>query len=147
MEMHECSRCHLRKPETDFHKKKGRIKGIQDICKGCRQDYQKEWYKNNKPAQIKAASERRDAVARINQALVIKYLQEHPCVDCGEKDIVVLQFDHVRGEKEYDISRMIRNFPWHRILTELEKCDVRCANDHVRRTSKIQKSYRCALVV
>lgn len=83
--------------------------------------------------QINAANrKRRDLAAQ----KVFEYLQAHPCVDCGEHDPVVLEFDHVRGEKKQDIAMMINNgASWERLLTEIEKCDVRCANDHRRRTA------------
>jgi hypothetical protein len=60
---------------------------------------------------------------------ILIYLALHPCVDCGERDPVVLEFDHVRGEKRYSISHMISSsMAWTTILEELKKCDVRCAN-------------------
>jgi hypothetical protein len=39
-----------------------------------------------------------------SRRLVAEYLHEHPCVDCGESDIVVLEFDHIREGKVRDIS-------------------------------------------
>ena len=72
---------------------------------------------------------------------IVGYLQEHPCVDCGEADPVVLQFDHVRGEKTTEVSRLLGpGFSVAGILREIEKCDVRCANCHARRTA-IQRDY------
>jgi hypothetical protein len=59
------------------------------------------------------------------------YLITHPCVDCGEIDIRVLEFDHVRGQKTATISRLLaqgRN--WSIIDAEIAKCEVRCANCH-----------------
>lgn len=70
-----------------------------------------------------------------NKARAAAYLLEHPCVDCGEADINVLHFDHVRGNKTDNISRMLRNNKaWSKVRAEIRKCDVRCANCHMRRT-------------
>jgi hypothetical protein len=74
------------------------------------------------------------AKQRIEQRLLIRqYLETHPCVDCGIADIRVLQFDHIeRGPDIRRISKLIgtRN----KLLAELEKCEVRCANCHMIRT-------------
>ncbi|MFD2093410.1 hypothetical protein [Blastococcus deserti] len=66
-----------------------------------------------------------------------QYLRAHPCVDCGEPDIVVLQFDHRdRESKEMIVSRMIASGRrWPVVLKEIEKCDVVCGNCHARRTA------------
>ncbi len=68
---------------------------------------------------------------------LLAYLVDHPCVDCGEDDLMVLEFDHVRGEKEKAVSRLVNDcVSWEKILEEVEKCDVRCANCHKRKTAK-----------
>jgi hypothetical protein len=65
---------------------------------------------------------------------VDSYLREHPCIDCGEKDILVLDFDHVRDIKLKSISAMLRQgATLDQIKLEIAKCDVRCANCHRRR--------------
>jgi len=72
-----------------------------------------------------------------NRALLLAYLQKHPCVDCSEDDPVVLTFDHVRGQKSFHVANMLasaRN--WASIFAEIQKCDVRCFNCHMRRTAK-----------
>ncbi len=61
------------------------------------------------------------------------YLVGHPCVDCGETDVRVLEFDH-RGHKRLAVSLMIRTQPWPNIEREILKCEVRCANCHRRKT-------------
>lgn len=63
------------------------------------------------------------------------------CVDCGEKNHIVLDFDHLQNKK-YNISRMIHDgFSWEAIKKEIAKCEVVCANchrirTHIRLTSK-----------
>ena len=68
------------------------------------------------------------------------YFETHPCVDCGEEDKDVLEFDHVRGEKMFTISTKLRSKRWDQILAEISKCDVRCANCHKRRHARLRKS-------
>ena len=70
-----------------------------------------------------------------NRELITEYLRQHRCVDCGESDLRVLEFDHVRGKKERNISNLVREgWAWQRIASEIAKCDVRCANCHRRKT-------------
>lgn len=71
----------------------------------------------------------------IIRAFILDYLRTHPCVDCGETDPVVLEFDHVRGEKHFSIGKAsTHNIGLGRLQDEMTKCDVRCANCHRRRT-------------
>jgi len=60
--------------------------------------------------------------------------QASGCVDCGENNHIVLDFDHLK-DKKYNISRMIHDgFSWKAILKEIQKCEVVCANCHRVRT-------------
>jgi hypothetical protein len=70
------------------------------------------------------------------RAWLLAYLKEHPCVDCGEGDPVVLEFDHREpSQKEITIGDLCsRHFGMTRIVKEVAKCDVRCANCHRRKT-------------
>lgn len=75
--------------------------------------------------------------------IIAEYLLTHPCVDCGEKDIRVLQFDHVRGEKLRTIASMLRDhYALELILKEIAKCDIRCANCHQRKTLNNNNSFK-----
>lgn len=57
------------------------------------------------------------------------------CMDCGVNDIRVLEFDHVRGVKEYEISKLVNNGgSLLRLQNEINKCDIVCANCHRIRT-------------
>jgi hypothetical protein len=97
----------------------------------------KLYYQRNKQKVIDRAARDRPKRVRAVKRHLVEYLKCHPCVDCGERDIVVLQFDHVRGRKKFQISSMIMNgYSWLTILKEIQKCEVRCANDHIRRHRK-----------
>lgn len=62
---------------------------------------------------------------------MVDYLKQHPCVDCGENDPVVLEFDHM-GNKSCHVSEM-RCSPLEKIAQEITKCEVRCCNCHRRK--------------
>lgn len=70
------------------------------------------------------------------KAWVLAYLLEHPCVDCGETDPKVLEFDHIDpAAKLNNVSRLVSN--GHGITAierEVAKCEVRCCNCHRRRS-------------
>lgn len=77
------------------------------------------------PHQIATAKQ---AVAR-TQLYAMEYLAVHPCVDCGETNPVVLDFDH-RGNKDHEIAKLIKSGWLAALKREIPKCDVRCSNCH-----------------
>ena len=57
------------------------------------------------------------------------------CVDCGESDPIVLEFDHVCGEKIHmTADRENQSYGIDTIKKEIRKCEVRCANCHRKQT-------------
>ena len=62
------------------------------------------------------------------------YLKKHPCVDCGEKNPIVLEFDHLR-DKLIEVSRLVQYTSINKVQSEIEKCEIRCANCHRRKTA------------
>lgn len=94
-------------------------------------------YKNNRSEQIVRVAKNSRRYRIRNRQYVLEYLLKNPCVDCGEKDPIVLDFDHVRGIKKSNISDMIDDPAGLKtIQEEIDKCDVRCANCHRRITYK-----------
>lgn len=70
---------------------------------------------------------------------VSEYLLAHPCIECGESDIVVLECDH-RGDKLDGIGKILSAGRFNAMVEEIKKCDVRCANCHRRK--HLLNSYR-----
>lgn len=103
----------------------------------------RRWYKQHKDRHIKGCSKNKVRYRKIAREAVAQYLESHPCVDCGESDIVVLEFDHVYGEKRSDIGTMMSSgLSVKSIMDEIAKCDVVCANDHRRRTARRANHFR-----
>jgi hypothetical protein len=71
------------------------------------------------------------------RAYITAYLEANPCVDCGETNIIVLEFDHVgeEGTKKFNISDATRlGYGMPKLKAEMAKCEVRCANCHRKKT-------------
>jgi hypothetical protein len=128
-----CSTCKEVLPEENFVKKVGTKRGFSYKCRNCHNTYCREqWYVKNSEKQ-KASGKAWKEKQRIK---VYEYLLEHPC-ECGESDPVVLEFDHDdKTEKSYTISKMIGKISNETLMKEIEKCTVRCANCHRRRTAE-----------
>jgi Zn finger protein HypA/HybF involved in hydrogenase expression len=109
---------------------------LQSWCRTCFAANNARYYVEHRDVQkarlLGNAARRRDE----NRRKAAEYLMAHPCVDCGETDLVVLDFDHV-GAKTSAVSAMIANgVSSARIEAEIKKCDVRCANCHRIRTAE-----------
>src|SRR4051812_5038084 len=104
------------------------------IARPCRATYKQEYYALNRQRYIEAAVQRRTALAAERAAYLIEFFATHPCVECGEADPVVLEFDHL-GDRSFNIAKGLRDRSWPALLDEIAKCDVVCANCHRRRTA------------
>ncbi len=131
-----CIRCKADIDISQFNKNPTRRDGRDNLCRNHRREYQHKWYKENREKHIKRVHINNIAVRERNTALLLDYLLKHPCLDCGESNPLVLEFDHVRGIKTKDISCMIQQkWSWKAIEAEIAKCIVRCANCHRRKTA------------
>lgn len=72
------------------------------------------------------------------RANMLAYMSVQSCADCGEKDIRVLELDHIMPEnKLFTVSQAVRlGHSWKDVLAEIEKCRVLCANCHKKRTAQ-----------
>jgi hypothetical protein len=132
-----CGTCKEPKSLSEFAKNRAKKDGLGTQCRTCKKAMQDKWYRDNREHHIKRANTWRNKRRKELARLLFEYLLEHPCVGCGEDDPVVLDFDHVRGEKKDSVSRMVGDCRgWDTILTEIAKCEVRCSNCHRRKTAK-----------
>ena len=130
-----CGRCHAELPLSAFNRAGD---GRQHWCRDCFSDYFRERGDRHRE-QSRAARRRRRDVAR---DFIREYLATHPCVDCGEDDLLVLEFDHHRGEKTAEIARLLGDARLARVREEIERCEVVCVNCHRRRTEGRAGTYR-----
>ena len=135
--------CKEAKPLDEFTPK-GSRGGRDSYCRPCRRVYGRAHYQAHRRRYIEKAGQRRRLRRRVRAEFFIEYFASHPCVDCGETDPVVLEFDHI-GEKEFDVAYGFERFGWERILREMAKCEVVCANCHRRRTCRRAGSWRAVL--
>jgi len=102
--MKYCPKCRQNKETRDFAKNKGRYDNLQSYCRICKSLQDHRAYLLNKKVH-------RERVKRYIVKLRLKvwdYLTKHSCVDCGEANPVVLEFDHIDSlEKKGSISYLL----------------------------------------
>jgi hypothetical protein len=124
------------------------------VCRQCKRDESQRQWKRSHPIKFskqhtqtsllprlaRAKGEapkvtRKKAVDKAN-ALIIEIKRE-PCVDCGGRfHHSAMDFDHMPGFTKGDtVSNLSsKGKPWARILEEIAKCQLVCANCHRVRT-------------
>lgn len=128
-EMKYCGRCREDKPIQQFHRSRD---GRQPWCKPCKREYAAAHYQANK-ARRRAQNKRRQ-VEFMRWYVNLKV--GHACADCGrEFHTAAMQWDHLPGsKKEADLAMLARRGSRQRVLDEIAKCELVCANCHAIRT-------------
>lgn len=142
-----CTRCKIKKDFHAFSTRKLAKDGLASWCRTCfKENWQQRYYDNHEHYR-KSHNTSRTKIREENARKVFDYLAEHHCINCGESDPIVLEFDHRdKDAKIENISNLILNSSWQRIKNEIEKCDALCANCH-RRKSAAQFGYKRHLFV
>jgi hypothetical protein len=138
-----CCTCHEDRPRTDFNVRAAAADGLQSRCRDC----SRHWYVANRDAHRAKVRLRSTAVKKEYKRRIGDHLLAHPCVDCGEADVRVLDFDHLDAStKRSDIAKMVNaGGRWSDIVLEMAKCEVRCANCHRRVTSDRGQDWRAVV--
>lgn len=140
----KCNSCHKNKKEDEFSFRNINKKILKTTCKKCDQKYRKEYYlKHSSLAKI-ASAKTTVLIRERNRQFVWDHLKTSVCVDCGNNNPVVLEFDHKEGyTKLGDISQMVLSgYSLIKIKNEIDKCDVRCSNCHRIKTARFGKYYK-----
>ena len=136
-----CSGCDRVRRVTMFYKNSRKADGLQSCCKDCSKERRKRYWRegeNQEKTKARTLKRRR----RIAQA-IYEMLRSTGCSECDENDPILLEFDHVRGEKTSAVSRMIQDgYGLDRIKQEIAKCVVRCVRCHRIKTAKERGWYR-----
>ena len=162
----ECHTCHALLPVTNFKSHRdwqSKKVYVSSQCVECwrtvHRAYNKKWYNTHKKQRgISARRWRQDHLEQAREMVkiattklklkrhtfIVEYLSNHPCEDCGEKDPLVLEFDHLDPTtKLYSISKILATIrPMPILLEEMEKCRILCSNCHQRRTQKQFNTWR-----
>lgn len=134
--MKECFVCKIVKPFDNFQKRVKNSDGLDHKCKQCSSEYHKNIYKNNQKRRQNIREAEKRSIQR-NKILVEEYKLLNPCVDCNISDTEVLSFDHVRGQKKFNIADGVQRGVGEATLREeIEKCEVVCMNCHTKRTKR-----------
>jgi hypothetical protein len=106
-------------------------------CKACMAAYGREHYTRHRQAYISRNVANMRVRRRAVKERVWHHLANQACVDCGEPDPLVPDFDQVDPKnKRKEIYWLAQgNHAWKTILEEIGKCEVRCANCHRLRTA------------
>lgn len=136
-QLYRCSACGTWKVAVDFSFSDKARGLLNSYCRTCHAAYRHAHYLANKPDYVRRAIAQVNAHRVENRQEILRYLGSHPCVDCGNDNVIVLEFDHRDpGSKLGNVGTMTMSKRWQRVRAEIDKCDVRCVNCHRRKTAR-----------
>ncbi len=90
----------------------------------------KKHYESNKQYYL----DKNKRAAQRKTDYLIELREKTPCMDCGTNyPYYIMEFDHREKLPESRVTTLVGN-SWKKLLTEIEKCDIVCANCHRVRT-------------
>ena len=94
MSLVRCPKCFQYK-EPEFFNWKDKKNGKRHVvCSECHVIYRRIHYIRNRKKYIQKARKWNKKQKELIKIFLSTYLKDHPCVDCGEGGLVVLDFDH-----------------------------------------------------
>ncbi len=131
--MRTCRDCKIEKVDEEMIFRKGKA---SNWCRFCKRLYDNKYHKVRSPQAKKAKNYSQSKRLKLRIGKILDYLKDHPCIDCGETDPIVLEFDHIR-DKTHNVGDLLRcGFALTKIMDEINKCEVRCSNCHTRKTAR-----------
>jgi hypothetical protein len=126
--LRRCGRCGHHLPVECFNRLGD---GLRWWCRSCFAAY----FRERGDLHRRQSKQAKVARGRALRAYLLDHLRRHPCVDCGERDPVVLEFDHIE-EKAATISVLLSHTAARKAVdAEIARCEVVCVNCHRRRTA------------
>lgn len=124
-----CTKCGRELPLEEFAFKNKEKGTRHSWCKGCKNEYTVHHYNRNLDKYLAKAHNHKDKIRGFIRTLK----EQNPCMDCKQYfPYYVMDFDH-KGDKQFNVSRMF-NLALNRVIAEIDKCDIVCANCHRVRT-------------
>lgn len=123
-----CTKCECSKDIEQFPFR-NKSKGIRHyICTECWKEIRKESYQRNKETTIK----RNQRNKKRNKDWFKDYKLSLKCIKCGEDHPACLDFHHEDpNTKEIEVSSLVSDtVSLKKIMDEIDKCIVLCANCH-----------------
>lgn len=134
--MKRCCLCDRFRPLDEFNVRRRSADGKQNVCRECNRRQSRKYYETHRTAHRAVTRARKSEQRARMIGLVAEYLSCNACVDCGERDLRVLDFDHRDSTlKTAEVMWLVQNgYSERRIRAEIAHCDVRCRNCHARIT-------------
>ena len=98
--------------------------------------YRREWYRRNKKHAVAKSVKRRKEL----QKWLKEYKATLSCMNCGEDHPACIVFHHRDpSKKDATIAHIVYQKGWgrKRIMEEINKCDVLCANCHRKEHARL----------
>ena len=95
-------------------------------------EYNREYYRRNREHLLRKQKEKNRRLAKRKRQWLAGIKKTLECERCGENHPATLTFHHKdSSEKDFEIGNaIVLGYSKKRILAEIEKCEVLCANCH-----------------
>lgn len=124
----QCTKCGEGKPVAQFSWKNKRLNILHSRCKSCSKIERDDYYEVNK----NYFNEKNKKNRALNKKWFDEYKKELKCKVCNESETCCLDFHHKDGDEKTNIisDMCYSTYSKKRIMEEINKCDVLCANCH-----------------